>query len=168
MSNIGKTTEKVGNAASQFATDVKHKAQDVGHSAAEHGKDAAHAVAGTAKDIAHGVADKAKDYASTISQGAHDAAGYAGQKVQDATGAVAGGMKNLASGIRENAPREGYVGSASSAVADSLEQGGRYLQEHGLSGIGDDLSTLIRRNPVPAVLVGIGVGFLLARATSRS
>jgi hypothetical protein len=49
-------------------------------------------------------------------------------------------------------------------VADTLETGGRYLQEHGLSGIGDDFSNLIRRNPIPAVLVGIGVGFLLARS----
>ena len=33
----------------------------------------------------------------------------------------------------------------------------------------DDLTDLIRRNPIPALLVGVGVGFLLARATtSRS
>jgi hypothetical protein len=56
------------------------------------------------------------------------------------------------------------MGTAASRVADTLETGGRYLQEHGLSGIGDDFSNLIRRNPIPAVLVGIGVGFLLARS----
>jgi hypothetical protein len=55
-------------------------------------------------------------------------------------------------------------------VADTLEGGGRYLQEHGLSGIGEDLTNLVRRNPVPAVLLGIGLGlglgYLIARVTS--
>ena len=34
-----------------------------------------------------------------------------------------------------------------------------------LSGIGEDLTGMIRRNPVPALLIGIGLGFLIARAT---
>jgi hypothetical protein len=29
----------------------------------------------------------------------------------------------------------------------------------------DDLSGVIRRNPIPALLIGIGIGFLLARST---
>jgi uncharacterized membrane-anchored protein YhcB (DUF1043 family) len=29
----------------------------------------------------------------------------------------------------------------------------------------DDLTNLIRRNPIPALFVGIGIGFLLARVT---
>jgi hypothetical protein len=35
--------------------------------------------------------------------------------------------------------------------------------------MGQDLTNLVRRNPLPAVLLGIGFGFLLARAiTPRS
>jgi hypothetical protein len=75
-------------------------------------------------------------------------------------------MKSLASTIREKGPHEGMLGSASSAVANSLESGGRYLQEEGLGGIGDELTGLIKRNPLPSVLIGIGIGFLIARATS--
>jgi hypothetical protein len=74
-------------------------------------------------------------------------------------------MKSLASSIREHTPRSGVMGTASSAVANTLESGGRYLEEEGLRGIGEDLTNLIRRNPIPALLVGIGVGYLLARAT---
>ena len=32
----------------------------------------------------------------------------------------------------------------------------------------EDLTDLIRRNPIPALLVGVGLGFLLARATTRN
>jgi hypothetical protein len=75
-------------------------------------------------------------------------------------------MKSLGGTIRDHLPHSGIAGSASSAVANSLETSGRYLQEHGLSGIGADLTNLIRRNPIPAVLIGLGAGFLLARATA--
>jgi hypothetical protein len=59
------------------------------------------------------------------------------------------------------------MGTAASKVADTLERGGRYLQEEGLSGIAGDVTDLIKRNPIPALLVGIGIGFLLAQALRR-
>jgi len=118
-----------------------------------------------AKDAAGTALDTARDVASSAAKKAGDAASYVGQKAEDATSAVGGGMKSLAGSIREHTPREGVFGSASSAVASTLESGGKYLQEHGLSGVGEDLTGMIRRNPVPAVLIGIGIGFLIARAT---
>jgi len=48
-------------------------------------------------------------------------------------------------------------------VAQTLESSGRYLQEQGLEGIGEDLSAVIRRHPLPSVLVGICLGFCMAR-----
>jgi hypothetical protein len=57
------------------------------------------------------------------------------------------------------------LGDATSTVAKTLEQGGKYLQKEGLTGMADDLSEIIRKNPIPAVLVGIGVGFMLAQLT---
>jgi hypothetical protein len=102
--------------------------------------------------------------ASSATQTASDMASNVGHRVEDATSTVGSGMRNLAGTLRENLPHEGMMGSASSAVADTLERGGRYLEEEGLSGLGEDLTSLIRRNPIPALLVGIGVGFLIARS----
>jgi hypothetical protein len=96
---------------------------------------------------------------------AQDAAATLGQKAEDATAAVGCGMQSLAGTIREKIPQGGKLGEASAAVARSLDQGGRYLEKEGLQGIGDDLTNLVRRNPIPALLLGIGVGYLLARAT---
>jgi hypothetical protein len=121
-----------------------------------------------AKDVASQVADRAKDVASGVAQRASDAASTVGQRAEDAASSVGGGMRSLAGTIREHTPREGMLGSASSAVSSTLESGGRYLQEEGLSGLLDDLTNLVRRNPIPALLVGIGIGFLLARTTTRS
>jgi hypothetical protein len=118
-----------------------------------------------AKEIASNVAEKAREVGGSMAQGAQDMASNIGHKAQEATSAVASGMKSLAGTVRENMPREGMMGRASSAVADTLESGGRHLQQEGLGGIAEDLTNLIRRNPIPALLVGIGIGFLIARST---
>jgi ElaB/YqjD/DUF883 family membrane-anchored ribosome-binding protein len=110
-----------------------------------------------AKDIAADVADRAKDVASSIAQ-----------KAEDATHAVGSGIQSLGSAVREKLPHSGVVGAAASTLAGGLESGGHYLKEEGLKGIGADLTNMIRRNPVPAMLVGVAIGFIIARASARS
>jgi hypothetical protein len=50
-------------------------------------------------------------------------------------------------------------------VAGALDSAGKYLQEEGVSGMAEDVTDMIRRHPIPALLVGIGIGYLLARVT---
>jgi hypothetical protein len=88
-------------------------------------------------------------------------------RVEGAASSVGSGMQSLAGTIRDRAPQGGLMGSAASRVAGALETGGRYLQEHDLRDIGSDVTNLIRRNPIPAVLISLGIGYLLARATRR-
>lgn len=143
-----------GSAVAEHPKDVLQTAKDMAGTAAD-----------KAKEMASGAVDKAKDVASTAATKAGEAASFVGDKAQQATSAVGAGMQSLAGTIREHTPHEGVMGSASKAVAETLESGGRYLQQEGLKGIADDTTNLIRRNPIPAVLIGIGLGFLLARAT---
>ncbi len=150
-------SKDLASSVGQAASDVKNKAQDLGSAAMRQ-----------AKDTATSLADKAKDAASNVGQRVSDAASYVGQRADDATSAAGGGLKSLASQVRQNAPHEGMLGSAASGVANALDRTGDYLHDQGLSGIGGDITNLIRRNPIPALLVGVAVGFLLARVTSRS
>jgi len=118
-----------------------------------------------AKDVASAAADKAREAASSVSSKAGELLHAVGQKADDAASSVGGAAKTLGGNLRDSGPQEGMLGAASSAVAGALERGGSYLQEQGLSGLADDLGNLIKRNPIPALFVGIGIGFLLARAT---
>jgi len=113
-----------------------------------------------AKDTASDAMDKAKQAASSFGE-------TASKKAADVTSAVGGGMRNLGEKIRETVPSEGYIGRASRSVADTLDQGGDYLSREGLSGLADDLGGAIKRNPLPAVLVGIGIGFLVGRTLRK-
>jgi len=90
-----------------------------------------------------------------------------GNKADQATAAAGRGIQSAADTIRENTPHEGMLGGAAEAVSKTVERGGRYLEEKQLSGMMDDLTNTIRNNPVPALLIAVGVGFLLARAMSR-
>lgn len=136
---------------STVKNDVQHEAANI----AERGKEAASETA-----------TRVKDFGTKAAQKTGEAASFIGKKADEATSAVGAGMKNLAGTIRDKAPDKGVVGAAGSAVADTLESGGKYLQQHGLSGIGEDLTNMIRRNPIPAVLLCVGVGYLIAKATS--
>jgi hypothetical protein len=102
-------------------------------------------------------------FVSKAAEKAKDAASFVGEKAEQATEAVGAGMESLGGAIREHEPNQGTVHNAGEAMASKLEGAGRYLEEHGLKGIGEDVTNLIRRNPVPALLLGIGVGFLLSR-----
>ena len=120
-----------------------------------------------AKDAASNVTDKAREVASSVMDRAKDAASNLGQKAQGGLESVGSGLTSAAGTIRENLPEEGMLHNVGTRVAEGLESGGRYIREEGFSGMADDLTDLIRRNPIPALLVGVGVGFLLARATTR-
>lgn len=101
-------------------------------------------------------ADKAKE--------AFMATGAAvGEAVDAGASAVGGGMKSLAGTIQKQGPQDGMFGDATSTVAKTLEQGGKYLQKEGLTGMADDIGEMIKKNPIPAVLVGVGIGFLLGQ-----
>ena len=117
-------------------------------------------VADKARDAASTAFDKGKEFASTAADKARDTA-------ENLTTKAGSGMTALADTIREHAPEGGFVGSAAESVADNLERGGRYLEREGLSGMAEDVASLIKRNPIPALFIGVGIGFLLARTLCR-
>jgi uncharacterized protein YjbJ (UPF0337 family) len=149
--NLNKAKDEVKAAAGEVKRDVQNTVGDY---------------TDRAKDTAANVADKARDMASSVADRAKDAASNLGKKAESGLDAVGSGLTSAAGTIRENLPNEGMLHNVGASVAEGLESGGRYLREEGFSGMADDLTDMIRRNPIPALLVGVGVGFLLARATS--
>jgi hypothetical protein len=112
--------------------------------------------------------NRIREAAATAAGMAQQVASSVGHQADDATYAVGSGLKSLADTIRQSGPHGGGVGSATASLANTLDSGGQYLQQGGLQAIGSDMTNLIRRNPLPAVLVGLGLGYILARATARS
>jgi hypothetical protein len=105
----------------------------------------------------------AQQAASTALGKAQELASNAGKRVEEATSTLGERVQSMAGTLRDRGPHEGMLGTATGRVADSLDTAGRYLQDEGIAGMAEDVTELIRRNPIPAVVVGIGFGFLLAR-----
>jgi ElaB/YqjD/DUF883 family membrane-anchored ribosome-binding protein len=90
------------------------------------------------RDLAKGV-EHVKDAAKDMAHSVSDAATYVRHKAEDVTTAVGGAM----------------------------EDSGHYLRDDGVHKIVAEISTFVRRNPISALLAGVGIGMLIARATHR-
>jgi len=143
-------------------TGAKDKMRDMGNTASQAASQAADQV----RNAASAIGDRARDAASSVSRSAEDTASYLGSKAEDATSAVGSRLKAAGDAIRQNAPHEGAWGHATDTVARKFEETGDYLQQRGFDGLTSDMTNLIRRNPIPAILLGVGFGFLVARSMS--
>lgn len=125
--------------ATEKAKDTVKTGIESGRQAINEAKEGLSAGIHAAQDKVGSVIDMARDAASNVASSVSDAACYAGQKAEAATSTVGG----------------------------ALESTGHYLKEDGLRHMASDITELIRRNPVPAMLIGIGLGILVTQATSR-
>jgi uncharacterized protein YjbJ (UPF0337 family) len=96
-----------------------------------------------------------------------EAAATAATKASQPISAVGEKIESLAEAIRDKAPHEGTIGTAATAVAEKLDAAGSYLQTKDFDHMVGDVSDVIRRYPIPSLLIGLGIGYLLARSTRR-
>jgi uncharacterized protein YjbJ (UPF0337 family) len=92
-----------------------------------------------------------------------------GEKTAGVAATVTSTAQNVASTVTETAgtaasKAQEIAGAAATAVTDTVAGAGTYLQEKGVQGLSGDLTGLIRRYPVPALLIGVGIGFVLGRS----
>jgi len=104
--------------------------------------------------VVENVTTKAQELSSTAVNKANEAATVVGEK-----------LDSLANVIRERAPREGSVATAATTVVDGLESAGSYLREKKFDHLAKDVTELVRTYPVQSLLIGVGIGYLLARRT---
>ena len=121
-------------------------------------------VADRARDMARGATETARDAATGVMDRARDVAGNVADKARDVAGNVADTARDWASGAVGAVADTDVVNKAGEYVSDAWESGSRYFQEHNFKDMADDVAGVIRRNPIPALLVGIGLGFVLARS----
>jgi uncharacterized protein YjbJ (UPF0337 family) len=123
------------------------------------------------KDQAQGtienVKDKVQDVAGDVKDRAQQVSSQVADRADAATTTVGEQMSNMAQTIRDKAPTSGPVADAADTAAHTLERAGSYLQQQDLGDIRADLEGIIRRHPMESLLIGLGIGYLLARSTRR-
>lgn len=132
--------------------------------ATEQARTEANAATNKATEALNHVGQAVNSAATAAGQKASELATAAGQRADEAAGTVGKGAQSLADTVRKQGPQEGVLGQATRGVASGLEQAGKYVEDKQLSGMADDVGSMIKANPVPSVLIALGVGFLLGRA----
>lgn len=157
----------MANSTQKSGTSFADQARDAASHTMEKGKEQASSIMDKARDTAGNVLEKAKDIGGAALGKAGEAASWVGHKADDGMAAVGTGMRSLGETIRDKGPNSGVLGGATSAIGTGLENAGEFV-EGGFSGMGKDLGNLIRKNPVVSCLIGVGLGFILARLTTSS
>jgi uncharacterized protein YjbJ (UPF0337 family) len=92
-----------------------------------------------------------------------------GEQTAGVAATVTSAAQGVASTVTETAgtaaaKAQEMAGAAATAVTDTVAGAGTYVQETGVQALPGDLVGLIRRHPVPALLIGLGIGFVLGRS----
>ncbi len=92
-------------------------------------------------------------------QAAHEVGSKADQLVAQAGSDI----QEIGNSLGRNLPHSGMLGSVSQSFAGAVQQSGEYLEDQKLSGMAKDVTCMIRRNPIPSVLISAGIGWFIAR-----
>jgi ElaB/YqjD/DUF883 family membrane-anchored ribosome-binding protein len=122
---------------------------------------------GRAQETTSDLRDKAQDVAGDVKDKAQQLGAQVADKADVTTTAVGEKLTDVAQTLRERAPASGSLGDAADTAADTLQRAGTYLQQQDLSDIRADLEGIVRRHPMESLLVGLGLGYLLARSMRR-
>jgi uncharacterized protein YjbJ (UPF0337 family) len=80
-------------------------------------------------------------------------------------GGTLGDLKAKALDVSETVV--GKASEAATAVRSGVEKASSYFQEKTFDSIGSDVAAIVRKYPVQAVLIGIGLGIWLARSSKH-
>jgi len=120
-----------------------------------------------ANEFGYDAAAKARETAQSVSDMARQAASNATKRADEMAASAGQSIKELGKKLGDHAPSQGMLGTASQAVARSLQDGGEFLKETTMAGLAKEVTNLIKKNPLPAVIIGLGLGMMLGRITRR-
>jgi len=105
--------------------------------------------------------ESVSDTANTVMGRVSEFGGTVSDRANAAVTSVGGSMKGLAGTLREKSPD--VVAPYAERAAVGLEQAGAYLKKESIGEILDDFVSLVQRHPVPLLMFGIGLGYMLSR-----
>lgn len=114
-----------------------------------------------AKGDGTGVMVQAEHLASAVKDGVVHAGESVSATANSAVASVGGTMSGMANSIRQHTPAA--VAPYTEKATAGLQHAGEYLQHGSIGGMAEDLTQVVRRHPVPSLLIGATLGFLLGR-----
>jgi ElaB/YqjD/DUF883 family membrane-anchored ribosome-binding protein len=96
----------------------------------------------------------------------NDNVAYLSSKVDQLNGKIGQEMRSIAGALRARSPHE-MIRKTTYNVAAKLDRAGSYLEGSDSKAVLADFGSAVSRSPMKLILIGAGVGFLLARARGK-
>jgi len=118
------------------------------------------------RSAADKVSGQISDAVTSVKDKAQDLGKLASDKMTESRTSAANGLANAASTIHQKAetlPGGDTVHSIAHTTADKLAATADYVRSHEMKDVIGDLEQVVRRNPGPALLAAVAVGFMAGR-----
>jgi len=110
--------------------------------------------------------DQISEAVTNVKDKAQDLGRLAADKVNETRSSAANGLASAASAIHQKAdslPGGDTVHSVAHTTGDKLAATADYVRSHEMKDVIADLEQVVRRNPGPALLAAVAVGFMAGR-----
>ena len=91
----------------------------------------------------------------------NDNVAYLSSKVDQLNGKIGQEMRSIAETLRARSPHE-TIRKTTYTIAAKLDRAGSYLEGNDSKTVLADFGSVVSRSPMKLILIGAGVGFLLA------
>ena len=119
------------------------------------------------KETAGSIGRMSQSAATAVGNMAGQVAENLGEDADNLASSAGRGVQRLGEQLSHAAPHSGMLGNVSQSVARTITEGGEYLECSKLSGMGKDLTKVIQRNPIPTIVISIGLGWFVSRMFRR-
>ena len=122
------------------------------------------------KNSVEGVAERAGTRAGDVRESMSDMARTASQTVEDGRKTTAERLASAASAVRDRAdqlPGGPKVQQFAHAAAERMNTTADYVRSHDAKRMLSDVTSAVKKNPGPSLVIAAAVGFVLGRAFTR-
>jgi len=130
---------------------------------------------GEAYNTADQAAETTKLVGDTISQAAaslkdktQELGRAAKEKIDEQRVSAASTLRNVASGLHENAGKLPNGPQLAHSAATRIDEAAGYLESRDTNQLMADVGEVVKRNPIPSLLIAAVAGFFVGRALSNS
>ncbi len=86
---------------------------------------------------------------------------------QSTSSYVSSTIDSIGNAISEYLPNSEVFAKSGKAITDSFKTAEGYFKNHDMKAMSEDLTNVVKRNPLPSVWLGVGIGFLLGTTLNR-
>jgi ElaB/YqjD/DUF883 family membrane-anchored ribosome-binding protein len=114
------------------------------------------------------VGNTLSDAATSVKDKTQELGRAAKERIDEQRVATASKLRNVASGLHENAGKLPNGPQIAHSAASRIDAAADYLESRDANGLMADVGQVVKRNPIPSLLIAAVAGFFVGRVLSNN